>query len=328
MNKIALLTFVAALQLAGCAAPDSTALFVTKTSLSLFDVDGTPASVTIAYDRKEGYLGPRYENGAVPPVIAKIESNGNLWGRELRQYYATGNAAMTLAGRTVTAGNAVAADKMIGRSKPMFFGTETTLGIKIGFTTQVPDSFTFGYKRKEYSLIPLGSNAAAQPNEDLREHYYPSVIGVFSTDFVASSGAAVANRGNTQFGLTQFFATGAAADELAKNDRLGNDFRGFAQDAVSALKESSRHKQDIVLSLLRCFARVDNANLADVYKSAASLGLHGGTNPYPDILKEANPQRSRANYTTVMALVPPEPPELLGRLEGHRVFVCEHVKKI
>ena len=162
--------------LSGCVSPNTTALFVTKTSLGL-DVDMTPATASIAYDRKEGYLGPRYENGAVPPVIASVSTNGNLLGRDVKQYYATGNAANLLAGHPVTAGNRVSGERMIGPSAPMFFGTETTVGIKIGFTTQVPDSFTFGYKRKEYSLIPLGSNGPA--NAATTEHFYPSVIGVF-----------------------------------------------------------------------------------------------------------------------------------------------------
>ncbi len=39
----------------------------------------------------------------------------------------------------------------------MFSGTSTTLGIKLGFAAAgAPESITFGYKRKEVSIIPIG----------------------------------------------------------------------------------------------------------------------------------------------------------------------------
>ncbi|MBF0307665.1 MAG: hypothetical protein HQL41_18730, partial [Alphaproteobacteria bacterium] len=62
--------------LAACADSDSV-LFVTKTSLGI-DMDTKPAGVAIAYDRVEGYVGPTYDNGAMPPVVAFIESSGGL----------------------------------------------------------------------------------------------------------------------------------------------------------------------------------------------------------------------------------------------------------
>ena len=56
--------------LAGCATGPDRVVFVTKTSLSVLDYDTAPPGVGIAYDRVEGYFGPSYASGAVPPVIS------------------------------------------------------------------------------------------------------------------------------------------------------------------------------------------------------------------------------------------------------------------
>ena len=81
-----------AIALAGCASRPDTVVFVTKSSLGL-DVEQTPPSASIAYDRVEGYFGPRYESGAVPPVVAVFMTNGQLLDRRVKQLYATGDAA-------------------------------------------------------------------------------------------------------------------------------------------------------------------------------------------------------------------------------------------
>ena len=46
-------------------------IFITKTSVGI-DADTTLAAVSIAYDRTDGYLGPRYEDGSIPPVVSSI----------------------------------------------------------------------------------------------------------------------------------------------------------------------------------------------------------------------------------------------------------------
>ena len=49
---------MALLLLTGCASRLDTVVFVTKTSLGV-DVEQTPPTASIAYDRVEGYFGPR-----------------------------------------------------------------------------------------------------------------------------------------------------------------------------------------------------------------------------------------------------------------------------
>ena len=153
MNRLhAVLCTLLALLLGACASGPNTVVFVTKTSLGV-DVEQTPPSASIAYDRVEGYFGPRFDSGAVPPVVASFTTNGQLLGRDVKQVYATGDAARLLANPSAQ----VAADPALtGDVKPMFFGTSTTLGVKIGFEAGGSTStFTLGYKRKELSIIPV-----------------------------------------------------------------------------------------------------------------------------------------------------------------------------
>ena len=124
-----LLVLLIALVLTACASGPNTVVFVTKTSLGV-DVEQTPPTASIAYDRVEGYFGPRYDTGAVPPVVASFTTNGQLLNRDVQQVYATGDAARLLAN---PAAQVLADPALTGSVKPMFFGTSTTLGVKIGY---------------------------------------------------------------------------------------------------------------------------------------------------------------------------------------------------
>ena len=196
----------------GCTNVDSV-LFATKTSLSVVEVDSKPASLTVAYDRVEGYVAPRYSNGALPPVLASIESDGKIFGAGVRQVFATGAAAHSLALSQPedSADNQESQQLLWGPTMPKklaFFGTSTSTGLKVGFSGNIPDSFVFGYKRKEFSLIPLGTTV----NGELYEDFYPSVIA--SIDTSASAGEGTDGKEAT-LKNNQFFATGSAAINLA-----------------------------------------------------------------------------------------------------------------
>ena len=120
----------------GCTNVDSV-LFATKTSLSVVEVDSKPASLTVAYDRVEGYVAPRYSNGALPPVLASIESDGKIFGAGVRQVFATGAAAHSLALSQPedSADNQESQQLLWGPTMPKklaFFGTSTSTGLKVG----------------------------------------------------------------------------------------------------------------------------------------------------------------------------------------------------
>ena len=92
----------------------------------------------------------------------------------------------------------------------MFFGTGTTLGFRVGFGPEgVPDSMVLGYRRKEISVIPLGITRATDTEPE--KAHYPSVVASIDTTVRASTAD------STGLKTKQFFATGQAADALARN---------------------------------------------------------------------------------------------------------------
>src|ERR671922_2196236 len=96
MNARSMLLVPLAALGAGCSTPG--AIFVTKSSLAIADIDSTPAEMSIAMHRVEGFIAPRNRNGDTPPVLAHIKSNRAYMYPEIQQVYATGTAAERLAG--------------------------------------------------------------------------------------------------------------------------------------------------------------------------------------------------------------------------------------
>ncbi len=252
MKSIGICVSAAAIAaLSACTNPDSV-LFVTATSIGI-DVDSKPPTASIAYNRVEGFLGPRYDNGGLPPVVASIETGGNVFNPKIRQVYATGNAAERA---TSVQPPPVKERELSGGRKLAFFGTGTTIGLKVGFGPQgVPDSLTFGYKRFEASLIPLGTTEVKGRKVDV----YPSVVG--SVDTVTNASTLPAT------GLTsaQFFATGQAAEALASTRRIGDVFKDIAEGAVGAASPERVKQNDRLAKILEHVApggAVDAAKLA------------------------------------------------------------------
>lgn len=208
----------------GCASNDHV-LFVTKTSLGI-DFDTKPGTAAFAYDRIEGYVAPSYGNGEIPPVVAQIESDGKVFDPKIRQLYATGDAArIAVGGKRLEAAEL----PMQGAGRLLFFGTTTTVGLKVGFTTALPDSVTLGYKRKEYSHVPLGE----KETNGKKAHVYPSVLAAIDLTGTA--------RDAQTSGLTtlQFFATGEAARLLAGDPKVSQVFTTAAQEAVRAAQRAA-----------------------------------------------------------------------------------------
>lgn len=217
--------------LAGCTNPDSV-LFVTKTSISVLDADTKPPQISIAYDRTEGFIGPRFENGAVPPVYGSIESDAAILNPKVRQLYATGDAAELVTGGTP----ADCYKDLAGEARLMFFGTTTNTGLKITFGTTgapgavaLPDSFSFGFRRKEFSLIPVGETVrqsgpdCTPDTSGVRIKRYPAVLASIDTTGrigdTANLGQPGQPAGNVGLQTAQFIATGAAARNLAPHLR-------------------------------------------------------------------------------------------------------------
>lgn len=213
----------------GCAYRDSV-LFVTKTSLGI-DVDSKPPSASIAYDRVEGFLGPRYDNGGVPPVVGRLQTDGAVFNPRVRQLYATGSAAALVADQNASAGPT----ELKGKKMFMFFGTTTSTGLKVTFMGQYPDSFHIGYRRKEFSFIPLG-HTKNSAGEDV--DIYPSVLATLDNRLQVGTNPVSGPTSGLQVG--QLFATGVAADEYARSDVVRQLFQDEVTAAIEGLRSDIR----------------------------------------------------------------------------------------
>jgi len=220
---------LAATTLSACADPNY-ALFFTNSSLGI-NFDSKPPTANVAYDRTEGFIGPRFENGGAPPAVASMETDGNLFNPMVRQTYATGAAAVGATSGQVPsdAPQGLAGDP--AKRKLMYFGTETTFGFKVGFAVAgaaaaFPDSFLFGYRRKEASVIPI----AETQKDGVTKGTYPSVLASIRVNIKT------ANTDPNEVGLRskQYFATGAAAEALSTNGAVRDAFLARAQEAAAS----------------------------------------------------------------------------------------------
>ena len=213
------LVIVASLGVAGCGAPDRV-LFVTTTAIGI-SADAKTRSANIGYDRYEVFVGPSYEKGGVPPVYARIVSDLNILNPKIIQLYATGDAA-----RLATGGEAKDENKLKGSKRIMFFGTGTNFGLRAAFTPQGPDSINIGYRRQEFSLIPIGKAGAEKTGD--KEDVYPSVLAKLNLN------VDIKTTFDNKVGLSQFFATGDAAETLAKKPSIQQLFADEAANALGA----------------------------------------------------------------------------------------------
>jgi hypothetical protein len=251
-RPIAILT-LASLVLAGCAQADRV-VFVTDTSLGI-NADRSPATVSVAYDRIEGYVAPRYGNGVLPPVVASINLGGTIFAPTISQTYATGLAAVRAVNpncapdapnppvATVDAcpPTSLPAGGTVTDAKLAFFGTSTTVGIKLGYSTDpYPDSFVLGYKRKEFSVLPLGSgtDANGKPTD-----IYPSVLATIDANINTVGAQNTVGLQSASFDESQFFATGAAAETLASNPAVSKAFNAIVAKAAASSLSSEQQAQ-------------------------------------------------------------------------------------
>lgn len=232
--------------------------FSTHTVYGL-DVDTQPTpTFSLGLDRSELVVGPRYDNGAVPPVVASIKVNGGLFNTGISQVYATGIAA-----DRVTQDNPPATTKLPlkGGKKTMVFGTHTNLGIKATFVDQIPKSFNFGYKRQELSIIPVGNDGDVDT--------YASVLAAVDTDAQVKTLTGVEN------GYTAYLATGAAAKTMAGKQAIKDI---FDNEAAQSFSSYSAYGGGISGTKLRKFWKpdgktVDSANEAKIKAWMKQNGL-------------------------------------------------------
>ena len=265
------------LSLAACVG-QSEVLFVTSTNIGI-NFDTKPPAAAIDYDRFEGYIGPAYENGTLPPVASRLSSNLSVLNPEIRQVYATGNAAELITHPNPRRPEHQRLRKSANRIA--YFATESSAGLKVTFTSAspVPDSMHLGYRRKEFSWIPVGTagtdGCAGDPPGS------PSAEGVDCYGSVLASIKLGANVGTkaegTQMAISQFFATGQAADMLAS----GNDEvrKSFGNDLGITVKIAGDGTCDAACVTIGAFLAKDPAKKNIPILMATCVKPAGAANP-------------------------------------------------
>lgn len=269
-----LLAAALALSVTGCA---DGVLFVTKTSLSILEADTKPAGISIAYNRIEGYLGPTSESGEAPAVLGYFGSDGSIFAPKVQQVYATGNAARIL----VDANQRCTPAKIDDPGRVMFFGTSTSAGLSVSFTANapVPDSFVFGWRRKEFSLIPLSvasedytckDDAGKELGKIVKgQKYYPATLAS-----VNSARSVTLPGGNVTLTDQQYFATGHAATGLAAMPEVKGQIRTLSKGVFSDYYEAEQAQRAEAVVLAACYAGLRPADRPKVWDEAGRLGLY------------------------------------------------------
>jgi hypothetical protein len=286
------------------------AMFVTKTSMSIMDVDSTPPGASIAYDRVEGFIGPLNDDGTLPSVVARIESDGRVLNPRIQQVYATGDAALAITGAQVGMPPAV-----LRKSRGLaFFGTSTSTGVKVDFSdTFLPRGFVFGYRRKELSTIP------ALYKDATSGHYvYPPLLAMIDTAVEITPGSATpvdidkskvstavepdnggdgkANgdkkRGTVRLGVCQSFATGDAATKLASDARKRESSLSCgatsAEDLFENYDDSVAFQLQSSASLLSCYSGVKEGDRRRIWEETARLGLFSSADATEELAEDQN----------------------------------------
>jgi hypothetical protein len=272
--------------LAGCGSPG--AIFVTKTSLAIADIDSTPAEMTFAMHRVEGFIAPRNQNGNTPPVLAHITSNRDLKDPEVRQVYATGTAAERLAGDYDSNNSecdickkrqqqAMALKTSLQEAapppqppqaaepdvSPVIFTTSTTVGLRIGMShDNIIDGLVLGYRRKEMSFVP------SLAKDDLGNFRYPSLIAAINLTSKKD--------GKGNFLACQGFATGSAATKLAESDDVGLgclDKDESVRRLLTASRRAEMRQHADITRALGCYVKLTEARRHAARRNAEMLGL-------------------------------------------------------
>lgn len=260
---------IAGLSLFLCCGCDSTdhVIFVTATNIGI-NADAKTQTANIGYDRTEGVIGPTYvDGGTLPGTFAYMNSNLSVFSPSVKQLYATGEAAaqVTDTNRPLPP----SPPPGVGMRRIMFFGTTSTIGLKVGFSTGTPDSIVLGYKRRELSVIPLHKDNPDSGNPDV----YPPVIA--SIDMNVATPSLI----ETTLGLTQYFATGVAAVNVARLPDIRAAFAAAASDAVKkglALADDTKKQATTVATCVSPSAGTFDAAAAKRRDAFADSAVAGG----------------------------------------------------
>jgi len=226
---------VGALAFHGCVAGYNSVLFATRSNVGV-DMDTQPPTMEVAISRTEGVIMPTFEDGQVLPVLSSFAASTRgpqsfFFGVD--STFSTGQAAHIMSYLWDDFDNARTVDvpetrvtltreprlrlgmmKCLksGQVRPVVFGTDTLLGVKLawsGQTAQYPSGAKIGFNRKEMAWAPVALSPGGPGDDKPIVARIPSLLATLD-HYVRASGV------NSELTYVQYFATGEAANNLAK----------------------------------------------------------------------------------------------------------------
>jgi hypothetical protein len=275
MKRIYLMGVVAMSMALPACDSSSYAVFVTATDIGI-TADAHTEELHFGYNRAEAFIGPNYvEAGEAPNAFGFSHSNLSAFSPAVKQLYATGDAAALVSQRTAPKPEDVKAGDLTGPRRPMFFGTATSIGFKLGFTANTPTSIRFGFDREELSIIPFQK---ADPTTTSKDKY-SSVLASIDMDQETST------LSNTSMHVTQFFATGQVARNLATDPEIQAIFRQQSKNAVrTAAALVHPVAADLQVRRKNLAAYVRTLNAGQQTQLANALGRPVDEDPFVGIL--------------------------------------------
>lgn len=330
-NKLASIvgvTFVLTM-LSGCGLGYNRMLFFTKTNLGI-DVETTPPTAEISVARREAVLAPTFDSGKTPAVLGGFRFEGdNFFNPRVSAVFSGGKAAVITSsllfskGTEAESGQTKESDGAIcvneppksgllaaisnlpvlrllteesDSARPFIFATDTTTGIKVawsGTTQAIPDTFRFGYNRKEFAWAPVyghrgacRNRASQQATGDASEsdpQIQPAqqdgyLIQVPSFLATLSQRNSTSERNQESYEYSQFFATGEAADALARKhqvreilaSRISSAFEK-AQEAIDTARRDGPALQKQAENLINSLTTEDEASVMRLQMIASKL---------------------------------------------------------
>ena len=244
------------LGLSGCVVGYNSTLFYTQSNIGV-DAETKPPTAEISIARREGVIEPGFEAGQTAPVMAGFQSHNNPLSRfffGVQSTFAGGDAAVALSQGMGGAiiddapphrdpnGNYVPGNSGLclsqapeppalsfasipkkGEVMPFTFGTDSTLGLKVGWSGTagpLPDSLKLGFNRKEAAWAPLfgtDQTSCTIPGTTTKGSYVvwmPSFLATLDANGHAGQPS------ETGIDWVQYFATGTAATTLANRDEV------------------------------------------------------------------------------------------------------------
>jgi hypothetical protein len=322
----------------GCALGYNSVLFATKSNIGV-DVDTSPPNLEVAISRQEGVFEPTFEGGQTVPVMSSFTSKTNsftnfFWG--VGSTFSTGEAAFTMSylydSITPNKSEIIPYERVTlttepkpklpfgikvnylkpGEVLPVIFGTDTNLGLKIkwsGQTAQYPSSFNIGFKRKEMTLAPVAiapnrikdeSNINNVSNKPL-EVDMPSLLATIDT------GVAIAGS-DSKLSFLQYFATGAAANNLARQYAVREAMLKRADPGQELQMQRAKQQQvardansDLISNIATSFNSASTAKKDNIINKAKELSLVGNGVTEKDFTKELGKHSGSTAMTNKLA---------------------------